>query len=165
MDVISRKEAKEKGLTKYFTGKPCKHGHTVYRYIGNKQCSKCAYKSTDSVKQAERIRKHYSRRNKSNWAYNLFDKARKRARKKGIPFNIVVDDIIIGEKCPILNIPYEIGDGVVCNASPSLDRIDPAKGYIRGNIQVLSYRANVLKSNATIDEIELILTHLKNINI
>ncbi len=41
LNIIGRKEAKEKGLTRYFTGKTCKHGHVCERYLRNRQCVKC----------------------------------------------------------------------------------------------------------------------------
>lgn len=40
-EIISRKEAKEKGLTKYFTGKPCKHGHVCHRWTSGGACAEC----------------------------------------------------------------------------------------------------------------------------
>lgn len=48
--------------------------------------------------------------------------------------------------------PLVIGSGKVHEASPTIDRIDPAKGYVRGNIIVVSQKANTMKSNATIAE-------------
>lgn len=51
MEIISRKEAMEKGLSKYFTGKPCKHGHLAHRYTFTGYCSFCSslkYKAKNS---------------------------------------------------------------------------------------------------------------------
>ena len=91
----------------------------------------------------------------------LFRHARDRAKRKNIPFDITVEDVIIPETCPVLGISLKAGEKVVCNNSPSLDRIKPELGYVKGNIQVLSYRANTLKNNATIEELEKVLEHLK----
>ena len=41
MQVISRTEAKAKGLRFYFTGKPCKHGHVAERQVFNATCVEC----------------------------------------------------------------------------------------------------------------------------
>jgi len=41
MQVISRAEAKAKGLKRYFTGKPCKHGHVAERVVVNATCVEC----------------------------------------------------------------------------------------------------------------------------
>jgi hypothetical protein len=42
-EIITLEEAKEKGLKKYFTGKPCKHGHISERYVLDKTCCMCRY--------------------------------------------------------------------------------------------------------------------------
>lgn len=79
----------------------------------------------------------------------MFGKARARALKAGIPFNITVDDIVIPATCPVLGVPLFIGTVKDKMNSPSIDRIKPALGYVRGNVRVISNRANTLKSNAT----------------
>jgi hypothetical protein len=84
---------------------------------------------------------------------NLFQLARHRALKKGIEFNIEISDIVIPETCPILGLPIKkLIDGNR-DLSPSLDRIDNAKGYIKGNIQVISFKANAMKLTANKDEL------------
>ena len=85
---------------------------------------------------------------------NLFQLARHRALKKGIEFNIEISDIIIPEICPILGLPIKKAIDGNRDLSPSLDRIDNDKGYIKGNIQVISFKANAMKLTA--DKSELI---------
>lgn len=46
--------------------------------------------------------------------------------------------------------------------SYSLDRIDSSKGYIKGNVWVIPFKANRIKSDATLEELELIAKNLKN---
>lgn len=106
-------------------------------------------------------RKRVSRIN--NPRPDLLKKAKNRAKKKNIPFDITADDIIIPETCPVLGIPLKAGEKIVCNTSPTIDRIKPELGYVKGNIQVISYRANMLKNNATIEELQKVLEHLRNI--
>lgn len=86
-------------------------------------------------------------------AKTLLCLAKQRAKIQGIPFSIKEEDIICVRKCPILGIPLQYGLNKSSNASPSLDRIIPSKGYVKGNIAVMSLRANRLKSNATYQEI------------
>lgn len=78
--------------------------------------------------------------------------ARKRAKKKNLPFDISIEDIYVPDVCPVLGITLEIGRDDL-DTSPSLDRLDPAKGYVKGNVNVISYRANTLKNNATSEEL------------
>jgi hypothetical protein len=87
----------------------------------------------------------------------LLSSARNRARKKGIPFNITVEDIVIPENCPILGIPLtrNLGSHGGTYSSASVDKIIPELGYIKGNIQIISLLANNMKSNATKEQLLL----------
>jgi len=78
--------------------------------------------------------------------------ARKRAKDKGLPFNIEESDLIIPAACPVLGIPLIVGEAQSDN-SPSLDRLIPELGYIKGNVRVISRRANRIKNDATPDEL------------
>ena len=96
---------------------------------------------------------------------NMWWRAKKRAEKSGIEFNILKEDIVIPNVCPVLNIPlfYTKTGGLPSNNSPSLDRIDNSKGYTKDNIIVVSRRANVLKNDATIEELEKIVNFYKQL--
>ncbi len=78
------------------------------------------------------------------------------AKRKGVPFNLTLDDIKVPEFCPILGIPLVRSTGAHTDSSPSLDRINPSLGYIRSNVIVISYRANRIKNDATISELQKI---------
>ena len=79
--------------------------------------------------------------------------ARHRAKKSGVAFSITEADVMIPESCPILGIPLFMGTRHNPN-SPSLDRVDNTLGYVKGNVQVISYRANALKKDASIKELK-----------
>ena len=84
-------------------------------------------------------------------------KAKKRARERGIDFNIEVSDIVMPKNCPVFK-KYELKKIPDIKSgpkpwSPSLDRIDNSKGYIKGNVQVISNKANSMKNNATPEEL------------
>ncbi len=82
---------------------------------------------------------------------NLLAKARQRATASGLDFNIEESDIVIPDICPVLKEP------LVSNTryAPSLDRIDPSRGYVKGNVQVISRRANTMKNDATEKDLRL----------
>lgn len=84
--------------------------------------------------------------------------AKTRSKKDGRDFSIILNDIIIPKRCPILGIELkaEVGSGKSLGSSnhhaPQLDRIDSSKGYISGNVCVISTLANTLKKNGTARE-------------
>jgi len=86
--------------------------------------------------------------------YRLYFLAKKRANQKNIPFNIDVEDIVIPEFCPILNIRLKKNHKGWAPDVPTLDRIIPEIGYVKGNVKVISGKANVMKNNATIQELK-----------
>jgi hypothetical protein len=105
--------------------------------------------------------KEYYRRKIEN---RLLNAARHRAKQKDIEFNIEVQDILIPSVCPLLNIPVFVneGKGKPKPNSPSLDRIDPTKGYVKGNVWVISLKANTIKSNATLDELQMLTDNFRD---
>ena len=120
---------------------------------------------SDKERQAEFLREWEREKRKNNPEYYLWKAAKRRARTKGLDFDIEVSDIIIPQLCPLLNIPiiHEVGKGYRNPHSPSLDRIKNHLGYVKGNILVVSWRANFIKGDASIAELELLLTNLKSI--
>jgi hypothetical protein len=87
--------------------------------------------------------------------------AKNRSLRFNLPFNLELSDINIPETCPLLEIQLCRGKGSVQAASPSLDRIIPDKGYVKGNVWVISHRANMLKNASSLEELELIVKNLK----
>ena len=85
----------------------------------------------------------------------MCSRAKGRAKLKDIPFDITPDDIEIPDVCPILGITLiaHTGRSGAFRNSPSLDRIVPHLGYVKGNIQVISQQANQMKTCASTDEL------------
>ena len=80
----------------------------------------------------------------------MLQRAKARARLRDLEFSICRDDIVIPDRCPVLGCRLlRARGGRAQPESPSLDRIDADEGYVPGNVQVLSYKANAMKSNAT----------------
>jgi hypothetical protein len=110
-----------------------------------------------------------------NWRMNnkdypsrkLVDDAKQRARKRGIPFDITFSDVHIPENCPVFGTPLTHnrgGKGGPSDNSPTLDRIIPALGYVKGNVIVISNRANRIKNDATPEELEVVAHFYRNLN-
>jgi hypothetical protein len=84
----------------------------------------------------------------------MFRRAKSRAKRDGREFNIELTDIIIPKVCPILEIPLVVHSGKAGGLpdSPTLDRILSTGGYTKGNIQVISQRANQMKNDSCPEE-------------
>lgn len=179
----ARREARVSG-SRIYRGLPCKRCGLAERLTKTNRCVSC-YNNYQRLYQPKwrannvgvtqrAIRGYYHRNAAKESARKLAFKlanpekalwlsAKTRATKNGIEFNIDVEDIIIPEICPVLGIQLKRNTGGVSGgiASPTIDRHDPTKGYVKGNISVVSLRANMLKANATIDEIEAVLHYMK----
>ena len=92
--------------------------------------------------------------------YKMLSGAKLRAKLQNIPFDLVLSDIVIPELCPILGTHLIVGVGSMGNDSPTLDKVIPEKGYVRGNVCVISLRANRMKSESSVDDIRKILDYI-----
>lgn len=92
----------------------------------------------------------HQRRRKERPSEHLWKMARHRAKEGNIEFSISPADILVPEFCPYLETKFSFENKATI---PSLDRIDPTKGYIKGNIQVISWMANQMKNNASIEQL------------
>lgn len=107
-----------------------------------------------TYKNYKPLREGIKRYQLKNPTYRLFYTAKQRALKQNIEFSIEISDLSIPDTCAYLNIPLTnmLGEGRVFS-NASLDRIDSTKGYIKGNIQIISDLANRMKSNATPEQL------------
>lgn len=126
-----------------------------------------------------RNRRHHAisnhERNASNRYYRktnpikpLLSRIKNKCKTKNILFDIDESDIIIPEYCPVLGIKlvWNVGSSGKQGYrpdSPSVDRIYPDRGYVRGNVRIISARANLLKNDATVEELEAVLADLRKL--
>lgn len=135
-----------------FVGERCRCGHGNIRYVKNNRCVDCYYESG--------VVKDWGRRKKS-----LISQLKRMAKyqNKGREFNIGVEDVEWVTICPILNIPinyYSIGGRKSDTAS--FDRVDTTKGYVKGNVRIISNRANMIKSDLTLEQIIRLVKYVQN---
>ena len=87
---------------------------------------------------------------------SLIYNARKTARTLGLPINLKLEDIVVPERCPALDIPIMVnstGNARSSSNSPTLVRIRPESGYTAHNVAVISLRAAKMKSSQTLTEL------------
>lgn len=115
--------------------------------ISDKELDAFIYRLMVKIHQRQRYRK-------ATKASRLLQGARYRARQQVLEFDLTPDDILIPLDCPYLGIPliHRKYEGR-CFDSPSLDRIDPSKGYVKGNVEVVSELANRMKQDATKEQL------------
>ena len=94
-----------------------------------------------------------SQNNKEGKRRRMLSNAKKRAEKLKLDFNLTLEDIIIPNKCPVFKTPFIFGKDNKYQNNCSLDRIDNTKGYVKGNVQVISMKANTMKNSATKEEL------------
>lgn len=129
--------------------------------------------ATENPERVKASKKASRERNRPYWAnyfathletrkQALFAGTKARAKRTGIPFDLVFSDIVWNEVCPVLGIPinYELKARKRGDDSPSLDRTRPELGYTKGNVVVMSWRANWIKTNSTIDEVAKLMDYL-----
>lgn len=98
----------------------------------------------------------------------LLRNAKKRAKEKGLDFSIEASDIVVPEVCPVFKMPLVLAHGKgkrgynPAQDTPTLDRIDNTKGYVKGNVWVISWKANRLKNNATVDDLKRLVAALES---
>lgn len=89
----------------------------------------------------------------------IYNRLKASAKKRNINFTLTIpelNNLSFPITCPILGIPLKFNRGSVEDDSYSVDRIDNSKGYEIDNIIVISYKANRLKSNADLDDLNKI---------
>lgn len=86
--------------------------------------------------------------------YLLWYRSKENAKTRGKEFNIEVEDVIIPENCPYFGFKLETNvNHHNCQNYYTIDRIDSNKGYVKGNVQVISMLANRMKNSASEEEL------------
>lgn len=127
-------------------------------YVGkfDRECTKCGIMFPKTSKTVTICNKCNSDRVKGESVeVKMLRRAKGRAKERNLEFNLDVDDVVIPDKCPILGIDLKMHKGRSGGSpnSPALDRVDNNKGYIKGNVMVMSHLANMMKSSATTEEL------------
>lgn len=130
--------------------------------MATKEYSKAYYQANKDKILARSRQRHLNNRevildqmktrykNPKDFRVIMLDRARQRAKSRGLEFSISIEDFEIPEYCPVFKYKLERNfEGKASYNSPSLDRIDSSLGYVPGNVQVISYQANVMKNNAS----------------
>jgi hypothetical protein len=128
-------------------------------------CKPCGKDHHDAwlARNRPKAREHKRKAYRKNPARPIWQQIVRRSREQGIPCDLALDDVRLmlqrTKVCPVFGIPlvHNFGGKGFAPDSPSIDRIHPRRGYVRGNVAVISYRANRLKGDATCAELQAVL--------
>lgn len=121
--------------------------------MGNSADNRRRIDRTGRAEHNRRQREYMRKYRDANPEKYLFSAAKERAKKYKREFNLEQSDIVIPDLCPVLGIELVKNRRGLKDNSPSVDRINNDLGYVKGNIAVVSMKANRLKSDATVDEL------------
>lgn len=129
-------------------------------------CRPCrrVYASRWGKTRAKRVRPRPEFRSDARLISEMLASARYRAKNKNREFSITAADIVIPDSCPILGVALDRrapGRKGANPYTPSIDRIDNSKGYVTGNVWIISHRANTLKSTHTVEELRAIVAAME----
>lgn len=134
-------------------------------YNKNKEAYKERYiKNKDKQKEMSRLWRERNKEKRQEYDREYFinnrdtytlNSIRRRAKKIGVDFDLDVDDIMSPDVCPVFGFTLERGVKKLQPNSPSVDRLVPSSGYIKGNTQVISQKANMMKQDATPEELRM----------
>lgn len=139
----------------------------------HKQCSRCKnIKAIDNFYKYNKNKDGYKiyckdcHTDKYNLELRFHRRIKRRAKIKGIEYNLKKTDYKFPEYCPILSVKLNYYSSDFDKYSASVDRLDNSKGYIPGNIRIISRLANIMKNSATLEELtnfsKNILIYLKD---
>jgi hypothetical protein len=169
-------KAKVNGEATYM-GSPCVHGHDGRRYTRNGDCFLCrreynSKKAKKSNKKVGRPKKHKDfigpiktkkhppkfPKPVTEFDYWICRIRRKNKERRVIPYEHYLS--LYKTHCPLLNIELEYKNHELSKMPKNyatLDKINPEKGYVVGNVQIMSSRANTIKNDASLEELTLIV--------
>jgi hypothetical protein len=159
---------------RFFQGTPCAKCLRTQRYASDGKCVYCvrardraryskrrpqqkAYYEANRERICASTREHSRKKHARDPRYKMLASAKQRAVLYGRECTLTLDDIVIPERCPLLGLKITTGSRQQKSSSPSLDRKSSSKGYVPGNIWVVSWRANRVKSDSTLEELKLIV--------
>ncbi len=149
---------------------------------GGHSCERCYRDASDKVrawqkrqgetfKEKQRVagRAYYARNREASLRYTrerplevqMLARAKRRAKEQGVEFSLTLADVSIPAVCPVFGLPLKRGTWGKEDGSPSLDRLIPTLGYVKGNVTVISDKANRIKNAGTAAEHERVAAWMR----
>lgn len=142
--------------------KQCENEECNLRHYAKGLCKK-HYSRQQMVVKKEEYNEAARKYRRNNPEQHLLNITKTRAKQRNLEFNLEVSDIHIPDICPVLKVKLNKNAGPLADRAnrASVDRIDSSKGYIKGNVRIISWRANYVKGNSTLDELKKVTKWLE----
>lgn len=108
-------------------------------------------------------KKRYLELLKTRPKYALVKNLRSGAKKRGLEFNITEEDLVLPDTCPIFGTKLNFGKDRTSYTKASVDRVDNTKGYVKGNVRIISWIANTRKGSMSIEHVENLLLYMRGL--
>lgn len=112
-----------------------------------------AYMKQSRLENPEKFLEREKQWRETNRLQTLIYATKQTAKKKNLEHTITVDDLLQPTHCPLTGIEIDWSCSGRHMSNPSVDRIDPTKGYVKGNVEVMSCLGNTMKNNATPEQL------------
>ena len=117
-------------------------------------------------KENDRKRAQQALKTEDQRRQDMCNRCEERANRKKIPFNLTLDHINAiwpkDNQCPALGVLLERGTKHVKRCSPTIDKLNPALGYVIGNVAIVSHLANAVMQDATPTQVMAVASWFKN---
>ncbi len=122
------------------------------------RCKECQKRNkgkyTDNARERNRQHKMEDPLN------HMYSRLKKSAKDDNKVFSIKLEDLKFSDRCPIYGTEWDLSH-IRSDQTPTVDRVDNTKGYIKGNVKIISWKANRLKHTASLKEIEALAKYMK----
>lgn len=130
----------------------------------HRECTNCGiiFEKTSKMTLCKKCNSTRVKSQTPEW--RMFQRAKARCKTSGLEFSIDIDDIYIPDTCPILGMEINMNSGRpgAYKNSPSLDLKDNDKGYVKGNVWVISQLANAMKGAASVNDLHKFADWINN---
>lgn len=118
------------------------------------------WKRSEKRRKASSAAKRAECRDPDRWCQYTLRRLKQKCVKLNIPFDLERSDLKLPDTCPVYSVPFVLGDANHPHV-PSVDRIRPDLGYVKGNVKIISRRANLIKQDSVDpNELRLIASYM-----
>lgn len=126
------------------------------------ECERAVQKRVNNSPEGKAAQRRWlEKRIRTQPLKHILKRTRRQAKTRGIPFDLTLEDLAMPAICPIMGIELKLG-GPRTDNSASVDRIDNSRGYVKGNVAIISWKANQLKRDGTLEDFRRLVLYVEH---